>query len=229
MHKTSAKLFGAFLLLSFVSYATGMGQMDFLQQPGLLPETVLLHRYDLLTGAALVALLHTLFNIGLISVMFDVVRPVDQRVACAYMSAGLFSTWMLAMGAVFLLVALPVSEQCSSGGGHLSVFGLMVVQAIRLNFYAYQTGMVLWGAGGLCLCVLLRRAKLVPGFFSVWGLSGYAVFVAGACAELFGYPIGVWCSIPGGLFEIGLSVWLLWKGFTQTDLRLGHASADTAQ
>jgi hypothetical protein len=30
---------------------------------------------------------------------------------------------------------------------------------------------------------------------------------------LFGYTVGVLFSIPGGLFEVALSLWLIVKGF----------------
>ncbi len=37
--------------------------------------------------------------------------------------------------------------------------------------------------------------------------------MTGTTAEMFGYPIGVILSAPGGLFEISLSLWLIFKGF----------------
>jgi hypothetical protein len=32
-------------------------------------------------------------------------------------------------------------------------------------------------------------------------------------AEMFGFPVGTMLSLPGGLFELGLSLWLIIKGF----------------
>lgn len=87
------------------------------------------------------------------------------------------------------------------------------------NFYAYQIGMAIWGFGGLMFCYLLYISKLVPRGLSVWGFVGYIVFIAGTISELFGYPIGVQLAIPGGLFEITLSIWLIIKGFRASELR----------
>jgi hypothetical protein len=53
----------------------------------------------------------------------------------------------------------------------------------------------------------------VPRFLAAWGLLGYAVLMTGSIAEIFGLHIGLVFSIPGGLFELVLGVWLIAKGF----------------
>ena len=60
--------------------------------------------------------------------------------------------------------------------------------------------------------------QLVPRFIPVWGVVGYAVFVAGMILELFGIGVGVYFSLPGGLFEIGLSLLLIFRGFSKAGL-----------
>ena len=79
--------------------------------------------------------------------------------------------------------------------------------------------MAIWGIGGLMFSYLLYISKLVPRMFAVWGLAGYTIFFAGTILELFGYPVGLLMDIPGGLFEISLSVWLIIKGFNAQHLR----------
>ncbi len=79
--------------------------------------------------------------------------------------------------------------------------------------------MAIWGLGGLMFCYLLYISKLVPRGLSIWGFLGYIVFIAGTITELFGYPFGVQLAIPGGLFEITLSIWLIIKGFKESELR----------
>jgi hypothetical protein len=93
--------------------------------------------------------------------------------------------------------------------------------------YAYQIAMAIWGLGGLLFVSVLYQSKLVPRFLSVWGFIGYIVFVSGTILELFGYPVGVLLSLPGGLFELSLSGWLIAKGFNGSEiaLRVGESSA----
>jgi hypothetical protein len=59
----------------------------------------------------------------------------------------------------------------------------------------------------------LYRTRLIPRFLAAWGFAGYAVFMTGAIAEIFGIHIGVMLALPGGLFELAVGLWLIFKGF----------------
>jgi hypothetical protein len=78
--------------------------------------------------------------------------------------------------------------------------------------------MAIWGLGGLALCWVLLQSKLVPRIFSIWGLIRYTVFVVGTILELYGLPYGLYLSIPGMLFEVPVSLWLIARGFNPTAL-----------
>jgi hypothetical protein len=45
------------------------------------------------------------------------------------------------------------------------------------------------------------------------GLVGYLILMTGAVAEVFGVHLGLALSLPGGLWEITLALWLILKGF----------------
>jgi Domain of unknown function (DUF4386) len=63
------------------------------------------------------------------------------------------------------------------------------------------------------LCWLLLRTRLIPRPLAILGLIGYPILAARTIAELFGIHIGLLLTIPGGLFELALAFWLLFKGF----------------
>src|SRR5467141_1602267 len=84
---------------------------------------------------------------------------------------------------------------------------------MQWNNMAYSIGEATLGVGGLFLCSLLFRTRLIPRFLSVGGLVGYVSLMVGMIAELFGIHIGLMLSIPGIFFEVGLPVWLFIKGF----------------
>ena len=67
-------------------------------------------------------------------------------------------------------------------------------------------------------CHLLLKSKLVPKVLAIWGTIGYLIFITGTILELFGYNVGVQLALPGGLFELSLSIWLIIKGFNQSAL-----------
>jgi hypothetical protein len=94
--------------------------------------------------------------------------------------------------------------------------------ATQWNTMAYQIAEMSLGLGGVFLCSLLYRTRLIARFLSVWGLVGYALLLAGAVAEIFGIHIGLMLSIPGGLFEVALAFRLLIKGFQPE--AYGHGS-----
>jgi hypothetical protein len=78
--------------------------------------------------------------------------------------------------------------------------------------------MAIWGIGGLAFTYILIQSRLVPRFLAIWGFVGYFIHATGAVLELFGLPFAIYFIIPGGLFEIALSLWLILKGFNQTAL-----------
>jgi hypothetical protein len=88
------------------------------------------------------------------------------------------------------------------------------------NFYAYQIAMMVLGIGSLFFCYVLYQAKLIPRFMSAWGFVGYTALAVGAVLELFGFKVGLFYSIPGGLFELALPIWLVIKGFSSSALAI---------
>jgi hypothetical protein len=91
---------------------------------------------------------------------------------------------------------------------------------------AYSIGEATLGVGGLFLCSLLFRTRLVPRFLAVGGMIGYVSLMVGMIAEIFGIHVSLMLSIPGIFFEVGLPVWLFIKGF-QPDVYSGRAALAT--
>ncbi len=217
----STRIFGIFFILSFASYATGVGLMETLQNSSLQPIQVIKSKESLVIGAILIAIFHTVFNLGLLNVMFNVFKKVSLRLSITYLLLGAFGTFLLAVGAVFLLLPISISETIiQSKQVETSDFSLILNLSSRGNFYCYQIGMIIWGMGGFLFCYLLNKAKLLPALFPISGYIGYSIFIVGCILELLGKPYGVMLSIPGGLFEILLSIWLIAKGFNKIDVTI---------
>jgi hypothetical protein len=69
------------------------------------------------------------------------------------------------------------------------------------------------GIAGVMLCYTLTKAKLVPRWLAVWGFVGYAIIFCGMVSAIMGSGLGDLSSIPGGLWEVVIGVWLIVKGF----------------
>jgi len=219
MHKYSTRLFGLLLLLSFLSYAVGIGLMEVVQHSQPSPLQIGNAKANLITGAVLIIIIHTLFNFGLLIIMFNILKQVSRNFSLIYLLLGVFATLMLSFGALFLLLTIPMGETINQAN-HLNTFSFSSVRhlASRVQFYCYQFGMILWACGGLFLCYLLQQKKMVPVLFPLMGYIGYLIFIMGCILELYGKSFGIIISLPGGLFEVLLSSWFIIYGYKNAHL-----------
>lgn len=217
--KTITRTFGIFFLLAFLSYGFGSGLAASVTDAADTLQKVQAHKNQLIIGVILMALLHTIVNIGLPVLMVPILKSYNKVLSYGYLSAGITATVVLIFGSILLLLHVPLSAMYENAvdmdSSQYKTIGTLLTKG---NFYAYQIGMAIWGIGGLMFCYVLYISRLIPRGLSVWGFGGYVVFISGTIAELFGYKIGVLLSIPAGLFEITLSVWLIIKGFNASAL-----------
>jgi hypothetical protein len=213
-NKISARTFGIFFLLGYISYALG----SILINSIINSPIGLLHIYNSKTlvifEAAIMMAIFAVLNIGLAVIMTPILKPFNKTFTYGYLGTAITATVMLIVGAIFLLLLVPLSdESMKAGTNDTAYFETLKVLLIKGNFYSYQIAMAIWGFGGLMFCYLLYLSKLVPRPLSVWGFIGYIIFISGTILALFGYNVDVLLDIPGGLFEITLAIWLIVKGF----------------
>jgi hypothetical protein len=67
--------------------------------------------------------------------------------------------------------------------------------------------------GGLMFFSVLYRARLVPRWLSIWGLSGAVLYLAAPLARMAGLDLD-FLMFPLALQEMVLAVWLIAKGFS---------------
>jgi hypothetical protein len=208
-----ARLIGALFLAAFVLYGVGFGVVtSVIGAQGFL-LTISAHQSTLVLGAVLM-LLNSVVVVGLGALFFPIIESHGKRTALVYLASRIVEAILLAIGVLCLLMLIPLGQYAVEVGGAsvawATAIGSLLIQANRM---AFQIGMLSLGLASLFLCALLFRTRLIPRVLAVWGLIGYALFLGGAVAEIFGMPIGVMLSIPGGLFEVAVGIWLLMKGF----------------
>lgn len=216
-HKIAARVFGIFFLLAFLSYGIGSGLVDsMIKVPDFL-SNVYANQMIVIIGVILMALIHSIVNIGLPVVVLPILKPFNKNLTYGYLSAAIAATVVLIVGSIFLLLLLPLSDEFVKSGSaaapHFETVGILFKEG---GAFAYQIGMAIWGLGGLMFVSLLHKSKLVPRLFAYWGFIGYIIFVSGMIIDLFGNSVGLILSMPGGLFEVALSIWLIIKGFNSS-------------
>lgn len=179
----------------------------------------------IIVGVILMALVHTFVNIGLPVLMLPILKPFNQTFAYGYLGLGIASTVVAVVGALFLLLLVPLGDAYVKAGSSAVDYFMTNGELLKMGgFYAYQIAMTIWGLGGLLFTSILYKSKIVSRVFSVWGFIGYIIFMVGTISELFGSGVGVMLSIPGGLFEISLSLWLIFKGFNASTIESANKS-----
>lgn len=170
--------------------------------------------------------------------MFPILKPHGERLAVGYLAARIMDALFVALMVIFILLQLPLGsaylKAATSDAATLQALSALLTQA---QTYSYQIGMITLGVSGLLLCTTLFKAKLLPNWLAIWGLVGYAIILGGMVSALFGSGLGDLSSLPGGLWEMFVGVWLIVKGFkaptnvvdsTQTEIKADQVSLSAA-
>jgi hypothetical protein len=212
-YKTTARVVGAVYLAGFVAGIAGnMLIQSILGAPNRL-STVSANGMTVAAGAIL-WLMAVAGDAAHGVLMFPVLKQHSERMALGYLAARIVDAVFIAVMVLFILLQIPLGSEYLKAAApdavHLQDLSAVSVQASR---YAYQIGMSALGLAGLMLCHTLYRAKLVPRLAAVWGLVGYAIIFCGMVSEMMGSGLGLVSSIPGGLWEVFMGVWLIARGF----------------
>ena len=146
--------------------------------------------------------------------MFPILKQHSERIAVGYLAARIVDAIFIAIMVLFILIQIPLGSEYVKAAApdtfYLQALGTLLTQA---KLYAYQIGMSTLGISGLLLCSTLYKANLVPRWLAVWGLLGYAIILCGMVSAVMGSGLGDLSSLPGGLWEVFMGVWLVVKGF----------------
>jgi hypothetical protein len=207
-YRMTAKVVGTLYILGFVVGIAGsmLGAPDQL-------ETVSARS----TMIAIGALLWVIAATGDSShgvMMFPILKQNNDRIALGYLSARLVEAAIIAVSALFILLQIPLgAEFLKANASDTSYLQSISVLFTQSQAYTYQIGMVALGMAGLTLCYGFQRDKLVPRFFIIWGFIGYVSFLIGSMLEILGFNLQLLHTLPGGLWEMSIGVWLIIKGF----------------
>jgi len=160
--------------------------------------------------------------------MFPVLKPHNERIAVGYLAARILDAIFIAIMVLFVLIQIPLgSEYLQAAAPDAPYLQAISNVSLQASQYAYQLGMSTLGVAGLLLCYTLYRARLIPRPLAIWGLVGYAVIFCGMVSEVLGSGLGLASSIPGGLWEVFIGVWLIAKGFSAAPIPSGRIASPT--
>jgi hypothetical protein len=202
-----SRILGGLFLAGFLVYGSGSSIVASLVRGPDFLNTIAPLKTLLALGAFLM-ILNTAVDIAKAVLFFPILERHSKRTALTYFAALISQVVFLSIGALAILMLIPLSERSGEPGA--ATLGTILV---GLNGVAYQVGQMTLGVGAIFVCALLFKTRLVPRWLAVSGLIGYTSHVAGTIAELFGVEIGLYLTMPGFFFELALPLWLLIKGF----------------
>ena len=206
---TYSRLIGALFLSGFLVYGVGSALATSATGAPHFLASIASHPTLLIIGAVLM-MLNTLVDLGKGILFFPILGRHSRRTALGYLATMIVEVTLLDVGALALLMIVPLSSQHGLDAGTAIAHGSALIQT---NAMFYQFGEMTLAAGCVALCALLFRTRLIPRFLSVSGLIGYPILMVGAIAEVFGIHIGLVLTIPGMFFELVLPFWLFTRGF----------------
>ncbi len=212
-YRTTARVVGVVYLVGFV---VGIGGEALFQSilgaPNYL-STVSANSMTVAIGA-LLWLLAVVGDAAHGVLMFPILKQHNERIAVGYLAARIVDAIFIAIMVLFILIQIPLGSEYAKAAAsdtvHLQALGTLFTQT---KLYAYEIGMSTLGISGLLLCSTLYKVNLVPRWLAVWGLLGYATILVGMVSAIMGSGLGDLSSLPGGLWEVFMGVWLIAKGF----------------
>ena len=212
-YRTTARVVGVVYLAGFVVGIVGMGLFQaILGAPDYL-STVSANRMTIAIGAIL-WLMPVVGDAAHGVLMFPILKPHNERIAVGYLAARIVEAVFIAIMVLFILMQIPLGsayvQAAAPDASYLQALGTLFTQA---QLYAYEIAMSTLGISGLMLCSTLYKANLVPRWLAIWGLLGYATILVGMVSAVMGSGLGDLFSLPGGLWEVFVGVWLIVKGF----------------
>ena len=213
-YRTTAKVVGVVYLLGFV---VGLGGEGLIQSTLGGPDRLagVGANSAMLAIGALLWLMAVAGDAAHGVLMFPILKQHHERIAFGYLGARIIDAVFIAVMVLFVLLQIPLGSEYlkarAADAAYLQALSSVVLQG---QLYAYNIGMVTLGISGLLLNYTLFKARLVPRPLAIWGLVGYAIIAVGMVSEIMGSGLGLAASIPGGLWEVFMGVWLIVKGFS---------------
>jgi hypothetical protein len=227
-YRMTARIVGAMYLAGFV---VGIGGILLIESILGVPDhlAALPANSMLLAIAAVLWLMAAAWDAAHGVLMFPVLKQQhNERIAAGYLGFRIMDALFIAIMVLFVLIQIPIgSEYLNAGAPDASYLQALSNVFMQAQLDAYNLAMTTLGISGLILCYSFYRSKLVPRLLAVWGLIGYATILCGSVLEVLGFDLLSIHTIPGGLWEMFIGVWLIARGFDPSAFVSEPAHADT--
>jgi len=217
--RTTARVVGSLFIVASVAGVVGLAiQQSVLDSSNYLTEAAL--KENRVATGVLLQLIMGVAVVGIAIAIYPVLRRRSERLALGYVAARTIEAVIYVIGSIALLTLLTVSREFVDAGApdvsHYQTLGGVLLAVRDWGGHGVLDAAV-FSVGALILNYALYRARLVPGWLSVWGLAGASLYLAAGVLVIYGLePLSttqVVLEAPLGVQEMVLAVWLIVKGF----------------
>jgi hypothetical protein len=167
---------------------------------------------------ALFEIITALTGIATAVVLYPVVKRWGQNAALGFVASRTIEAAMLFVGVLSVLSVVTLRQDPAGADAAGLTTAAHSLLAVKSWTFLLGPG-IMPAINALCLGSLLYRSRLVPRIMPVVGLVGAPLLLAAAAGTLFGQfdqvsPAGALLTVPIGLWELSIGVWMTVKGFT---------------
>jgi hypothetical protein len=164
-------------------------------------------------------------SVALIGIaVYPVLKKQSQSGAAGYLGARLAEGMLHLVGTISMLTLVTLSRQPIQG--ELKFVGELL---LGVREWAYIVmDVAVFPLGAILLYSILYKTKLAPRWIQVWGIAAAVAYFAAGILSMFGLieaqsTVLIALNVPLALQELTLAIWLIVKGFNQTEVSLEKA------
>jgi hypothetical protein len=165
---------------------------------------------------ALLELVLLFANIGSAVVLFPILKWQSEAGAVGYVTARVIESAFILVGILSLLAVITIGDQASTGTAKMLI-------AVHDWTFTLGPGFVVGVGNGMLLGWMMYRSGLVPRRLALFGLVGGPLVVVSGAAVVLGLidaggSVQSLATVPEIVWEAGLTIYLIVKGFRSTPL-----------
>jgi hypothetical protein len=171
--------------------------------------------------AAILDFITTISYFGIAVILFPILKHHSERIALWFVGIRLSEFVTLTISGILLLTLLSISQDYVNANMQTSDLQSLGRHIVDARIHTQNLNLLAYCFGTSLFYYLLFTSRLVPRFISIWGLTGVVGLFTEILASIFGYSMGsvsYFLMLPMGLNEIFLGIWLIVKGFNQTQM-----------
>lgn len=233
LHRKTSLIAGIFFAFTFI-----------FSIPALLFYDPLLNHVDYIAGAgadtrvafgAMFEIIVVISNIATAVVLFPILKRQNEAVSLGYVASRIVESTIIAVGIVSVIAVVTLRQDLAgvagTDSGSLELAGRSLVAIHDATFLLGPAFCAGFGTG-LLLGYLMYTSGLVPRRMALLGLIGGPIAFATATAVLFGAynqqsGINLLFTVPEILWELSITLWLLFKGFRPSPILASDRSVAT--